>query len=336
MKVLQIEQHIIDPVEAIKSLKVVEKPIPEPKHGQVLIKMKAAPCNPSDVLFLQGLYGVTKTMPAVPGWEGAGEVVKSGGGFKAWMLQGKRAAFAGQKDADGTWAEYYIADADSCIPLKAEVSYAQGASLLINPLTAYGLVEQAIRGNHRGIVQTAAASQLGRMVNKICIDKNIPLINILRREEQCELLRSLGASVTLNSESPDFEDQLRAEVKKHHATIGFDAVGGAMSGTVLNALDEGGKVLVYGALSGDACGELSPLELIFKNKGLEGFWLTSWMKSAGSIGLLRATNYVQRSMVNVIFATAINKEVSLEQAPEAILEYCQSMTSGKVLITHDS
>src|SRR2546426_309890 len=100
-----------NPVEAIAGLKLVERPMPTPARGQVLVKIEAAPCNPSDLLLLQGKYGALKTLPTVPGWEGAGTVVASGGGWLAGWLQGKRVACGLQGDRDGTWAEYAVAKA---------------------------------------------------------------------------------------------------------------------------------------------------------------------------------------------------------------------------------
>ena len=111
MRALELTEQRADVEEAIRGLRVVEKPVPRPGRGQVLVRIEAAPCNPSDLLFLQGLYGVSKTLPTVPGREGAGTVVASGGGLLGRWLTGKRVACGEQSDADGTWAEYFVAEA---------------------------------------------------------------------------------------------------------------------------------------------------------------------------------------------------------------------------------
>ena len=123
--------------EAISRLRVETRSVPRPRRGQVLVRVEAAPSNPSDLLLLSGQYGVRKTLPAVPGWEGAGTVVQSGGGFMGNRLVGRRVAFGSQADRDGTWAQFALADTNMCIPLRAAVDIEQGASLIINPLTRW-------------------------------------------------------------------------------------------------------------------------------------------------------------------------------------------------------
>ena len=207
MRVLELNNYHEDLNEVVQNLRVTKIPTPQPGPGQVLVLIEAAPCNPSDLVFMQGLYGVKKKLPAVPGWEGAGTVVASGGGIIANWLKGKQVACAGQSESDGTWAEYYLADSKSCVPLRKNISFELGASLIINPLTAWALIGEAKKGRHRGIVQTAAASQLGRMLLRLAADAGLPLINIVRSKEQENILKSLGAEFVINSESANFEDQ---------------------------------------------------------------------------------------------------------------------------------
>src|SRR6185295_8263508 len=138
MRAVVLSEYREDVADAIGGLKVLERPVPRPRRGQVLVKIAAGPCNPSDLLLLQGKYGTLKTLPTVPGWEGAGTVVASGGGLLGRWLMGKRVACAVRSDRDGTWAEYVVVNADNCIALKAELPIEQAASLIINPLTAAG------------------------------------------------------------------------------------------------------------------------------------------------------------------------------------------------------
>ncbi len=154
-----LEEYRENIADAIDGLKLMERPVPVPGRGQVLVRIEAAPCNPSDLLLLQGKYGSLKTLPSVPGWEGAGTVVASGGGQLARWLNGKRVACGIQDDRDGTWAEYCVANAAQCIPLKSKLSIEQAASLIINPLTAMGLLDTARRGGHPAAVHTAARAK---------------------------------------------------------------------------------------------------------------------------------------------------------------------------------
>ncbi len=207
--------------------------------------MVAGPCNPSDLLLLQGKYGTLKSLPTVPGWEGAGTVIATGGGLLARWLLGKRVSCALRADRDGTWAEYFVADADRCIPLKSALPFEQAASLIINPLTAMGLLQTARRSGHRAAVHTAGASQLGRMLIAMAADVNYPLINVVRREQQVQLLNSLGAKFILNLSEGGFAQELSALCHRLQATAAFEAIAGDTTGTVINAMPPGSTAYVY-------------------------------------------------------------------------------------------
>ena len=332
MRVLELGNYHEDLATAIQSLHVSQKPTPRPGTGQVLVQMEAAPCNPSDLVFMQGLYGVKKSLPTVPGWEGAGTVVASGGGMMANWLKGKRVACGGQSDNDGTWAEYYVADSKGCVPLRKGISFEQGASLIINPLTAWAMFETAKTGGHRGIVQTAAASQLGRMLLRLALDAQIPLINIVRRKDQEDILRSLGAESVLNSEADNFEDQLREECQRLNATIAFEAVSGEMTGQIFNAMPERSTILVYGVLSYAPCGGIDGGEMIFGRKRVQGFWLTDWVRKAGFLKIFQASGQIQKRIADGSFATEVRQRLKLEDAPWGLMEYQKQMTAGKILI----
>jgi len=281
---------------------------------------------------LQGKYGMLKKLPTVPGWEGAGTVVASGGGLLAGWLKGKRVACALRHDRDGTWAECFIAGASDCIPLKRQVTFDQAASLIVNPLTAMGLLETARRGGHRAAVQTAGASQLGRMLIVLAADVGYPLINIVRREEQVELLTSLDASHVLNSSREGFAGEFKLLCDRLHATAAFEAIAGDMTGTIVNAMPRGSTVYVYGGLSEQACGNIDPIGLIFLNKTVTGFYLGTWLRQRGPLRVLRAASRVQRMLMDGRIETVIQRTVSLDQVVASLTDYVNNMTAGKVLI----
>ena len=332
MRVLELDNYHEDFAKAVQCLHITKKPTPRPGPGQVLVRMEVSPCNPSDMVFMQGLYGVKKPLPTVPGWEGAGTVVASGGGILANWLKGKRVACGGQTQFDGTWAEYYVAETRGCVPLRKGISFEQGASLIINPLTAWALVETAKKYGHRGIVQTAAASQLGRMVLRLANDSRIPLINIVRRKEQEDILKALGAESVINSESENFEDQLREECHRIKATIGFDAISGEMTGTVLNAMPERSTMIVYGVLSYAPSSGIDGGELIFGQKRIQGFWLTDWVRKAGFFRILKASGQIQKRIADGSFVTEVRQKLRLEDVPQGLMAYQKEMTAGKMLI----
>jgi len=333
MKAIELEQTNQSIEKAIEGLKVVKKRIPQPGPGQVLIKIEAAPCNPSDLLFIQGKYGVRKPLPTVPGWEGAGTVVRSGGGLMGWFLTGKRVACGGQSNGDGTWAEYFVTDAKNCIPLKEGIPMDQASTMIINPLTAVGMVEKAVKEKHRAIIQTAACSQVGRMVQTLAALKEIPVINIVRSQKQVDELQNQGEQWILNSTDPEFHSELIEHAKALRATIAFDAVGGELTGIIINAMPSKSNLLLYGALSETPCSSISPLSLIFQEKKLEGFWLSEFLKSKGFIGTYQATNLVQSLIKKGDFNTTIRDHVSFDNWKSALLSYHKEMTSGKVILS---
>jgi len=333
MRALVLEQYREDAHDAIDRLQLATRPVAMPGRGQVLVKIEAAPCNPSDLLLLVGKYGTLKKLPTVPGWEGTGTVVKSGGGLLARLLSGKRVACGLQGDRDGTWAEYFLADADNCVPLKNELPIEQAASLVINPMTAVGLLDTARRDGHRAAVHTAGASQVGRMLIALARKAGFPLIPVVRRQEQVELLRSVGAKDTLNSSDADFADQLRDLCAKRKATAAFEAIAGDMTGIIAGALPPDSSIYLYGALSETACGNIDPIDVIFRNKTLRGFYLGHWVQQQGLIRLFRLGRHVQQMLIDGAIASDVQRKVPLEQAQAGLRRYLDHMTDGKVLIT---
>lgn len=144
-------------IRALVSIKIAEREIPKLQPEEVLIKMAAAPCNPSDIAFLQGRYNVVKSLPAIPGFEGAGTIINAG--KKKKNMIGKRVSFFTQADGDGTWSEYIVASASDCLILNDNLSFEQAACLAINPLTAYALFELAMIKYSKAIIQNAAGDR---------------------------------------------------------------------------------------------------------------------------------------------------------------------------------
>ena len=332
MRAVVLSEYREDVADAIGGLKVLERPVPRPRRGQVLVKLAAAPCNPSDLLLLQGKYGTLKTLPTIPGWEGAGTVVATGGGLLGRWLMGKRVACAVRSDRDGTWAEYVAVNADNCIALKSAMPIEQAASLIINPLTALAMLETARRAGHRAAIHTAGASQLGRMMIAIAADMEYPLINVVRRDAQVEIVRSAGATHVLNSSSERFVEELKALCERLKATAAFEAIAGEMTGTVLNAMPSGATAYVYGALSQDACSNIDPIGLVFHGKTVTGFFLGNWLDQRGAIGVLRAASRVQRMIIDGRIGTTVQRRLKLDEVVEGLLQYVGNMTDGKVLI----
>jgi NADPH:quinone reductase-like Zn-dependent oxidoreductase len=334
MRAVVLPEYHADLAAAIRALKVEQRPVATPRRGQVLVRIEAAPCNPSDLLLLQGKYGTMKTLPTVPGWEGAGTVVASGGGWYGSWLVGKRVACAlrGTK-RDGTWTEYFLAANGECVPLKAAVPIDQAASLIINPMTAIALLETARRAGHTAAVHTVGASQLGRMMLAIAADMNYPLIHLVRRKSQAEMLRSRGAQYVIDTSREGFADELKTLSAKLHATAAFEAIAGEMTGIVLNVLPPTSTMYLYGALSESPCAGIDPIELVFHGKTLTGFFLGNWMRERGILGVIRAASKVQRLIIDRRIETTFQRRLRLDDVVDGLQQYAAHMTDGKVLIT---
>ena len=315
--------------DGLDALSVTEKPVPELSDNQVLVKISAAAVNPSDLMFIRERYGFTKKLPVVAGFEASGRVVAGKGAYGNWLV-GKRVACGVQETGDGTWAEYAKVSAMMCIPLLKGVSDEQGAMLLVNPFTAWALLEKARRG-HTAVIHTAAASALGRMFLQLAQKANFPVIHIVRRSEQVELLKGMGAKHVLDSSTKTFDKDLAKLSRDLNATLALDAVAGKMPQRLLNAMPDGGKVTVYGALSEESVA-LDPRQLIFNLQQVEGFWLSDYLANLSLPGLLYRAWRVQKALANDM-QISVRERYSLDEAVEGIRTYQESMTDGKILIT---
>lgn len=315
-----------------QSLTVRTLPIPIPGPGKVLVRMEASPINPSDLLFLEGAYPTKIPFPCTPGFEGSGTVIENGGGYLGWTLVNKRVAVVSGFDSPhGCWAEYCVVDSIHCLKLSDETTFDQGSSSFVNPMTVLMFMEFIQQNRHKSVIHTAAASALGKMLLRQCINANIPLINIVRRAEQVEQLRNLGAVYVLNSSDEGFEAQLHALTERLETTVAFDAVGGKLTGLIFNALRPQGTVYVYGMLSGKHSSGLSASGLVFHGKRVEGAWLGPWLGTKGCFELLSISSKVMK-LINSDLKTDYQRLFDLDHVGDAITLYRTNMTAGKVLI----
>lgn len=310
-------------------LAVEERPIPTLKRGQVLVKVHATPINPSDTLFINGQYGFKKPVPVIPGFEGSGVVVASGGGFMANRMMNKPVICANQAEGDGLWAEYFVASALSVVPIAEGISLDQASTALVNPLTAWAIMEMAQKGKHRAIIHTAAASALGKMLIRLQSRFGVTVINIVRREEQLVQLKALGAKHALNSNSPDFDAELYALCQEYNVRLAFDAVAGELTGRILHALCDTGRVRIYGNLSLENC-KINPSDVLFHQKTVDGFWMSDWIKSKNLLQLFLAFNNIQKFIPQEL-SSDIRAKYGLQDFARAIQDYEGNMTGGKVL-----
>lgn len=315
-------------------IEVEEVDVPVPKSGQVLIRVCAAPVNPSDY----GSWKRGEEEKRVPmGKEGSGIVVASGGGLTAARQVGKRVGFINLPRGQGAYSEFVTADAlKSVFPLPKTVPVEAACSFFVNPFTAYGIAETALARGSPGCVHTAAASQLGQMLVKLVSNKpNFTLINVVRRQEQAELLKSLGAAhVVVTGDNDNWKTELKALMTEHKVSAAFDAVSGEMTGDLLTLLPNGGSYFTYGGLSGKPCSGINPIDMIYGKKTVEGFFLPTWLAGTGTVNMLlrlRTASAVVLPALNGGWSSSQFTDCSLDNMFESFVQLWKSGFTGKKL-----
>jgi NADPH:quinone reductase-like Zn-dependent oxidoreductase len=348
-------------------LSLVNIPTPEPGDDEVVVRVEATPINPSDLGLLIGpadmstakVSGgtVTAKMPeaalrmmaarldqSLPvGNEGAGVVIRTGSSDAAKALMGKNVSMIG----GAMYTQYRTVKVRDVMEIPAGATPADGASWFVNPLTALGMTETMRRENHKALVHTAAASNLGQMLNKICIKDGIGLVNIVRSKEQADILRKIGAKYVVDSTADSFMDDLTAALVETGATIAFDAIGGGkLAGQILTCMEVAAnktakeysrygsnvfkQVYIYGSLN------TGPTELsrAFGLTWAVGGWLlTPFLQKIGPAEIGRLRQRVA-SELKTTFASHYTRVVSLQEALELsnIAIYNKRSTGEKFLI----
>jgi NADPH:quinone reductase-like Zn-dependent oxidoreductase len=352
-------------------ISLLNVPTPEPKPDEVVVRVEATPINPSDLGLLTGAADLstakasgTKDSPVITakvpegamksmagrldesmpvGNEGAGVVIQTGSSDAAKALMGKTVSMIG----GAMYAQYRTLRVNECMPLPAGTTAADGASWFVNPLTALGMTETMRREGHKALVHTAAASNLGQMLNKICLKDGIGLVNIVRSQEQADLLRKIGAKHVVDSSLPSFMDDLTNALTETGATIAFDAIGGGkLAGQILTGMEAAinrtakaysrygssvhKQVYIYGSL------DTRPVEI---NRafgmawGVGGWLLFPFLMKIGPVDGQKLRERVV-SELKTTFASHYTKVVSLQEALELsnLAVYAKRATGEKFLI----
>ena len=314
-----------DPAEV---LRVEEVERPAAGAGQVLVKMRARPINPSDLLTVRGLYGSLPVPPATPGLEGMGEVAELGEGVTR-LQAGQRVIPLG---VAGTWAEFIVAPAAQLIPVPDAVGDQTAAQFVVNPLTAWIMtVEELDLQPGEWLLQTAAGSTLGRVVLQIAKQHGFKTINVVRRREQAEELKALGADEVICTDEEDIPERVREITGREGLRKAIDAVGGETGADVVRALGRGGVMLVYGLLSGRPM-PIDGGRMIFASAAVRGFWLGDWMRSAPPERQHAVTAEMLRSMATQEVVPPVEAEYPLSEVLAAVEHSERPGRSGKVLL----
>src|SRR5436305_4609068 len=309
-------------------LRLEDVPRPEPGAGQVLVRLRARSINPSDLLTVHGLYGSLPNLPATPGLEGMGEVAAIGEGVSRFR-PGQRVIPLG---VPGTWQEYLLAPESQLLPVPDAVGDRTAAQFVVNPLTAWIMtVEELALRPGEWLLQTAAGSTLGRVVLQIAALRGFKTINVVRRREQVEELKALGADEVVCTADEDLVARVKEITGKAGLTKAIDAVGGETGATVVRALGRGGVMLVYGVLS------LEPMpvdggRLIFNASAVRGFWLSEWLRTAAPERRLAVTSELLRLMATQEIVPPVEAEYPLSEVLAAVAHARRPGRSGKVLL----
>ncbi len=304
-----------------------ELPVPVPKAGQVLIKVRTASVNPSDIHFIKGEYGQPRVKGAAAGFEGCGDVVATGTGADALLDQ--RVAFVAA--GSGAWAEYVVTQAQMCIPLRPEISDEDGAAQIVNPLTAMAMVDIA-RAEGEAFVVSAATSQLGKLMCSLGRDLGLKPIALVRRAETVEMLKGLGAAevvVTSDTDAPTRFATISADLKPR---VFLDAVSDQLSEQVFCAMPNGARWVCYGKLSSEMPKLTQMGQLIFMSKRIEGFWLTRWMMDTPPADQMRVVSEVQARFADGRWRTDVSARLSLREVLPNLADALKK-SDGKVIIT---
>ncbi|MBE0650006.1 MAG: zinc-binding dehydrogenase [Bacteroidales bacterium] len=318
-------------LRAILSLQVVESEIPKPAKNEVLVKVHAAPCNPSDIAFMEGGYNIVKTLPAVPGLEGSGIVVDAGEG--AENLIDEKVCFFSQDDRDGTWSEYICLNKKNLVVLDGQMDMDQAACFSINPFTARGLLDIALLHSVPCIIQNAAGGQVAAFVRQMAEEHNIKVIDIVRKKESADQLKKAGAKYVLLEHDQDFEEKLMKLSAKLEATLALDAVGGELTGKILNAMPEGSEIVIYGGLSNQPVSGINPLGLIFKDKIVSGFNLADWREMLDDDYFDEISKAMQARFIDNTYKTRIQSKTDFDHITSGLTNYLRQMSAGKILIS---
>lgn len=312
-------------------LVVREVKIPDPAPNEVLIKMAAAPVNPSDLARIRNAHKEFDLATFIPGLEGSGTVVKAGKGILPRLWLGKRVACSSEYSTSGSWAEYMVTKAGMCFPLGSKVSDEQGSMSLVNPLTALAFIEITKQNKHKALINNAAASALGRMVELLGKKRGIPVINIVRNQTQADQLLQSGSQYILNSSEPSFIHDLATLANDLGATILFDSVCSPLLLKMLDALPDSSSVIIYGNLSGEEQIMVNPRTLIDKGIDISGFFLGNRSKENGLFKNMMNLREV-RSLMSSDLNIKVQGTYPLNKAQEAVDIYLGNMSGGKVLL----
>ena len=304
-------------------------PAPQPARGEVLVRMLASPVNPSDLMYVAGKYGLRPQLPATPGFEGVGVVEATGGGLLGRLRKGKRVAVI--NDRVGNWAEYTVTKARQVVPVPDDIPDEQAATFFVNPATAIVMTRDVLAvPPGEWLLQSAAGGELGKMVVRLGKKYGFKTLNVVRRREQVEELKKLGAdAVVVESDGP--LPAQTAKLAPGGIRYAIDPVGGKTGSEVVASLTAGGRCLLYGSLSDEPL-TVHPRHLLSNDVRVEGFWLAAWARRQGVLTMLGLFRRVRAMMREGVLQSTVAATYTLEDVRKAVEHASAPGKGGKVLL----
>ena len=324
MRQLQLLAHG-EPSDVVKLNTVAQPALGE---EDVLISMEAAPLNPSDFLFVRGMYGLRPAFPSPVGAEGVGRITHTGSKVDR-ALQGKRVLILPTYE-QGTWADQVVVPVRNIVPMSGDADPVQLSMIGINPATAYLLLSQYVSlmpGDWIG--QTAANSAMGQYVIKLAKLAGVKTLNVVRRKEAAEQVRQFGGDHIV-FEGDDLQKDIEKALDGNRLSLVLDTVGGPPVGELAKALKSGGSVVVY-ALQSGKFPAVSPKDLIYRGLSLHGFWLINWIRNAPRAEIQEVYQKLGNLVADGSLSAAVERAYPLEQFREAFEHSLRPSRSGKIL-----
>ena len=309
------------------SIAAVDFSLPPLTDGQVLIKVLAAPINPSDVLTLTGVYGMLPPLPAVGGNEGVGIVAELGPGVTSPAVGQTVLLPVG----GGTWSTHMVAEAKKLIPLPNGVDPLQLAMMTVNPPTAHLMLKEFVDLQPGDwVIQNAANSGVGEYLIQLAKIRGLKTVNIVRRESAVAAVKAMGGDIVL-VDGGGLAKQVAAVTNGAKIRLGIDAVGGHSTDNLANCLAEGGVLVNYGMMSGESC-VVSPSAFVFRDVTLRGFWLALWFRKATPPQQMAVFGELAKLIATGKLTARVQATYDVSQIKEAVAAAAAGERDGKILI----
>ena len=309
------------------SIDAVEFTPPPLTQGQALIKVLAAPINPSDVLTLTGVYGMLPPLPAIGGNEGVGVVAELGPGTTSPPVGQTVLLPVG----GGTWASHMVAEASKLMPLPNGVDPLQLAMMTVNPPTAHLMLQEFVdlqAGEY--VIQNAANSGVGEYLIQLAKIRGLKTVNIVRRESAVAAVAAMGGDVVL-VDGPGLAKRVAESTENAKIRLAIDAVGGKSTDNLANCLAQGGTLVNYGMMSGESC-VMSPSSFVFRDVTLRGFWLALWFRKATPPQQMAVFGELAKLIATGKLKARVQATYDVSQIKEAVAAAAAGERDGKILI----